>query len=221
MTGYRYIGKTLNNFGDRWDHHKALLRHNNHSNIGLQSDWYTYGEDSFKFNVLFNSNDLYAVNEMEEYYITSSKLNNICYNILIGGDTGRKGLPLSEKAKQLIGEKNRINMTGRKASDETKAKMSASQFERYKNWSEEQRVAFGKMISDRTRGHHWQDEAKQRFAELQRQKPNSAKYTPDDIRTIRRKYEAGVSKQALANEYNTSPAYINSIIKRRRWKYID
>lgn len=211
----------MNNFGDRWDNHRALLRYYNHSNAQLQIDWFTYGEDSFVFQVIDICEDLLTANHLEEQYIEIAKADGLSYNILSGGDSGPKGIRMKEETKRKIGEKNRINMTGRKLSDETKSKMSASQFARYEEWTDEQRAAWGRMISERVRDYKWSDDAKQRFAEKQRVKPNSAKYTPDDIRSIRARYADGVDKNTLASEYNTSPAYIDSIVKMRRWKYID
>lgn len=65
--------------------------------------------------------DCSNINEKEIEYIKEYKDLGICYNISDGGDGGSNlGKHLSEETKRKIGDKNRINMTGRTASDETK-----------------------------------------------------------------------------------------------------
>lgn len=44
INGNTYVGKTMMNFGDRWDNHKALLRNGKHDNKHLQNAWNKYGE---------------------------------------------------------------------------------------------------------------------------------------------------------------------------------
>lgn len=67
---------------------------------------------------------------MEIKYIAKYKSKNICYNILNGGG-GRRGGKMPDHAKMLIGQKNKIHMTGRKASEETKRKMSETRTNKY------------------------------------------------------------------------------------------
>ena len=49
---------------------------------------------------------------------------NHCYNIIYGGKSGHRGFHLSDEQKKKIGEKNKVDMLGKKASDETKRRMS-------------------------------------------------------------------------------------------------
>lgn len=145
--GKIYVGKTINNFGDRWDCHRAQLRGGYHSNHGLQEDWNAYGEQNFEFVILYECNNNESVDELnslEIEFISTYKDRGEAYNIAPGGDQSMyRGKHLPEETKRKIGEKNRINMTGKKASDETKAKMSISQKKRYENWTKEERLAWG------------------------------------------------------------------------------
>ena len=221
MNGKSYIGKTGMNFGDRWDTHRSLLRSGKHDNPYLQRAWDKYGEDAFEFAVVEVVNDPGMLDDLEIKYIAEYKARGKSYNLHIGGSGGYNlGKHLSEDTKKKIGEKNRINMTGRKASAETRAKMSASQQKRYANWSDEDRAVFGKLVSEKASGYTWSDEAKRKFSERQKNSPNSAKFTPDDIRTIRDRFANGTPAKILAAEYHTSPSYISSIVHRRRWAHI-
>lgn len=126
-----YVGKTEMNFGDRKDCHFASLRGGYHINPHLQKSFNKYGEDNFEFIVLYeckNNEDSDIVNGLEKKYIKLYKDKELAYNIGDGGDGGHNlGKHLSEETKRKIGDKNRINMTGRKATIETKKKMSESQ----------------------------------------------------------------------------------------------
>lgn len=221
QNGMSYIGKTGMNFGDRWDSHRALLRAGKHGNSYLQNAWNKYGEESFEFAIVEVVDDNDKLNELEIRYIADFKAREMSYNLHAGGDGGYNlGKHLSEETKRKIGEKNRAHMTGRKASAETRAKMSSSQSARYANWTEEDRVRHGKVSAERAVGYSWTDEAKRRFSARQHSSPNGAKYTPDDIRAIRAKREAGATLAELAREYGSSPSYISTIIHRHRWANI-
>ncbi len=219
--GMSYIGKTGMNFGDRWDNHRSLLRTGKHDNPYLQNAWNKYGEDNFEFAILQVVNDVSDLNDLERMYIAEYRSRSLSYNLHDGGDGGYNlGKHLSEETKRKIGEKNRANMTGRKFSNDTRAKMSASQQSRYEHWTEEQRLEYGRKMSERSRGYHWSEQARAAFAHKQRTKPNGAKFTADDIHAIRSSAENGVSYVELAKIYNTTPAYIASIVARRRWAFI-
>lgn len=128
VSGESYIGKTSISFGDRWDSHRALLRAGKHFNSNLQQAWGEFGENCFEFSIVAISSNPEELNVLEQEYIAQYRALELCYNIADGGDVGpNQGKNLSDVTKQKIGEKNRINMTGRKLSDETKAKMSNSQ----------------------------------------------------------------------------------------------
>lgn len=222
INGKSYIGKTGMNFGDRWDCHRAQLRGGYHDNPHLQHAWNKYGEENFEFQIVETVDDISKLNDLEMQYISEYRSNGLSYNIHDGGDGGLLlGKHLSEETKRKIGTKNREHMLGRKLSEQTKKKMSESQKKRYANMSDEERMAFGEKMKGINLGREWSKKARDAFAQRQREQPNGAKYTPDDIRDIRRKREQGYTLNQLALEYNTSPSYISTITHRRRWAYID
>ncbi len=218
VNGKSYIGKTGMNFGDRWDSHRSLLAAGKHTNPYLQNAWQKYGQDNFEFVIVEVVDTPEDLNGLEKMYIEMYRTAGLSYNIHDGGDGGLNlGKHLSEETKRKIGSKNRINMTGKKATRETRDKMSQSQSERYSKWTGEDRAAWGKMTSQKASGYRWTDEARSQFSLKQREHPNGAKLTPDDVRSIREKRATGVKLSELAKEYGTSPSYISSIAHRRRW----
>lgn len=217
LDGKSYIGKTGMNFGDRWDSHRSLLNSGKHDNPELQNAWNMYGSDSFEFAIIEVVENVELLNQLEIKYISEYRKRGLSYNIQDGGDRGNAGKHLSEETKLKIGIKNRINLLGHKASLETKQKMSQAQMRRYTNWTAKDREEWGKMTSEKASGYHWSDEAKARFSKRQRTNPNSAKFTPDDIRAIRKERENGATLNFLSKKYYTSPSYISDIIHRRRW----
>jgi len=126
INGKIYIGKTVYCLAHRKGGH--LRDANKNSKTAFHSAIRKYGEDTFAFSVLeecFNRDDL---DNREKFYI--SILNTMVpngYNLTPGGDglpkgyiSSKRGIPLSEENKQKLRE----TMTGRKASIETKQKMS-------------------------------------------------------------------------------------------------
>lgn len=106
-----YIGSAVN-IEQRWRAHKSYLNRNIHANPKLQASWNKYGQENFKFEVIHEclKDDLLIY---EQYWIDFFKANN--YTL---------GFNILAKA---------ANRAGHKASAETRAKMSASQKERFKD----------------------------------------------------------------------------------------
>ena len=217
INGCIYIGKTGMSFGDRWDSHRALLRANKHFNQYLQRAWNKYGEDNFEF-IIVEECSVDELNNREIYYIGFYRDQNLSYNLADGGEGGSfLGKHLSEETKRKIGEKNRINMTGRKASDETKEKMSRSQKDRYDQWTDDDRKAWGKMSSEIARGYKWNEESKQKMVGNK----NGATHTAEEIKEIRKLHESDhLSCREIADLLNESYNFIYGIITYRRWANI-
>lgn len=123
INGKVYVGQTGERFLRRYWHHQWKLRDNSHDNIYLQNAWNKYGEDNFEYVILEVAEDLSLLDELEIKYIEHYKKNNLSYNMLLGGG-GRRGFKMSESAKEIIAQKNRQHMLGKKHSEETKRKMS-------------------------------------------------------------------------------------------------
>ena len=123
LSGDVYVGQTRQKFEKRYWHHQWKLRKNTHDNQHLQKAYDIYGDDYFNFIVIKVTDDVNILDELEIKYINFYRELNHCYNIIDGGG-GRSGVSLTDEHKRKIGEKNRINMAGRKHSSETKRKMS-------------------------------------------------------------------------------------------------
>lgn len=120
-----YVGQTRQNFFRRYLHHQWKLKNGSHDNTYLQNAWNLYGAESFVFEVVECVTNPDVLNDLEIAYIRRYRAIGSCYNLSSGGG-GRSGVQLSDEHKQKIGEKNRLNMMGRKATEETKRKMSAA-----------------------------------------------------------------------------------------------
>ena len=197
-----YVGKTGMNFGDRWDSHRSLLNSEKHDNPHLQNAWNKYGEENFEFIIIEECN-VEELSEREKYYIKLYKDIGLAYNIHDGGDEGYNlGKHLSEETKRKIGDKNRIKMTGRKASDATKKKMSeAHTGMKYSPMSEEGRKNI--QLSQ------------QRYYE-----ENPKKLCVEDVIKIRELHIEGLNYSEIARKYNVTPQCINDICNYNRWKQV-
>lgn len=213
-----YIGKTMKNFGDRWDCHKACLRGNYHENKYLQNAWNKYGEENFEFIIIHdckNNEDLDTVNALEIAEILKHKKLGLAYNIANGGDGGLLlGKHLSEEAKRKIGEKNRLNMTGRKHSDETKEKMRISQNKRYSKWTDEDRQLWGKKLSKSLKGIK-----KPKTSQKMKNNKNGSIYTLEQVKEIRRLHEQEKRNYTEISQILDIPRpAVYLIATYRRWK---
>ena len=202
VNGKIYIGKTGMNFGDRWDSHRSLLNNGKHDNPHLQKAWDKYGQDNFEF-IIIEDCGIDELSDREKYYIKLYKDMGLAYNIHDGGDEGYNlGKHLSEETKRKIGEKNKINGLGRKASDETKEKMSKSHTGmKYASMSEE---------------------GKKNIQQAQRKyfEQNPKKLCVDDVIEIRRLHKDGLNYSEIARKYNVTHQCISDICNYKRWKQV-
>ena len=129
-----YIGQTSQRFIKRYWHHKWKLADGTHDNKHLQNAWNKYGESSFEFSIVevVDDADNGKLDILEISYIQSYRADGCCYNIADGGE-GVRGVVMTEEHRRKIGEKNRINMLGKRHSEETKRKMSESRMGKHYN----------------------------------------------------------------------------------------
>lgn len=127
--GKVYIGASAN-VERRWRNHENDLRRGVHHSSHLQRAWLKYGEDAFAFDVLEETSDLSG---RESWWISHVRpdLRGRGFN-LFGGASGHH-----ERSAEHRERMSRIK-AGRKASDETRAKISASK--RGTRWSAEFRA---------------------------------------------------------------------------------
>lgn len=212
-----YIGKTMKSFGDRWDCHKAQLRGGYHDNPHLQRAWKKYGEGNFSFIVLVDcvNGETHAdVNKLEVQEIAKYRDLGLAYNIHDGGDGGLfLGKHLSERAKRKIGDKNRVHMLGRHATDETRKKMSESQLKRYSRWTSEDRKQWSNKLSECLTGIK-----KPTLSTKLKGNKHGAKYSLEQIREIRRLYnEEHKTFAEISNMMKIPRQTVYGIATYRRW----
>lgn len=116
--GYRYIGSSVNIWRRRYEHF-SMLRKNTHRNARLQSAWNKYGEKCFVLTPLMLC-EIFEVERYEQSYLDIFKPE---YNIATDVKAPKRGT----KASDITREKLRLSHLGHVHSEETKAKMSASQ----------------------------------------------------------------------------------------------
>ena len=97
-----YIGSS-NNIKRRWSEHTKALSSRNHRNYNLQEDWDAYGDESFVFEVLEETEDLII---REQFYL--DKVLDSCYNISL-----KVTNPMSNPAV-VIKQQNSLNLSGKR-----------------------------------------------------------------------------------------------------------
>ena len=176
--GKRYIGSTKN-FQGRMSHHRWHLRHNKHGNCHLQNSWNKHGEAAFTFRPIawLDEKDLSLYEQMcldaglGDYNIAvdannpnrGRKLAPEHVAKIVAANTGKKRTEeqrkqLSEIHKGKPAPQSWLDaMRGRKATPETKAKISAALKGRIQPPEERERhfatwqAMIGTKASDETR----------------------------------------------------------------------
>lgn len=199
--GRIYIGQTLMNFGDRRDTHFSLLRNGKHTCREMQDDFASVGENQFDFIILRECGED-EIDAQEIAFISMYSASNLCYNKCSGGRIGYKAPPISDEAKKKIGEKNRENMLGRKASDETRRKMSETRRGRKPGEMSEE----GKIRSS-----------------IAHSGENSvlARLTKEQVVEIRRlRNEENLTYSEIGRRFGVTYQCVSDICNYKRWKYI-
>jgi len=89
VNGKVYVGQTVNSVKRRWQAHRSMLKRNNHDNFYLQNAWNKYGEDSFVFKVICES-DINSLDDIEINLIDKFRKLNKCYNLESGGNAQKE-----------------------------------------------------------------------------------------------------------------------------------
>ncbi len=212
-TGQRYIGQTTESFERRFWHHQWTLNHDKNSNAALQDAWNNDGEDAFAFRILKCLGDGDDYDKEERAFIEKARAGAGAYNISDGG-AGRSS-PMSEHAKAIVGAKNREHMTGRKLSEETKAKMRASS--RHLSPSAEARAAVSRYMSNRIVS----DETRAKVsAAYSGEGSRTAKITNRQAATIRQMYMAGETVKAISEKIPTSYGIVSCVVNNHTFRNV-
>lgn len=137
------------------------------SGVYLQRAIKKLGKNSFKREILeFFDDKLSAVNSQEKYILMYDTLSPKGYNISPKGGYGMPGSFLSEESKKKIGEKNKLNLKGRKQTPEFIAKRTAS----FKGQKRSKETC--KNISESLKGHKFTIEAIDKIKNTLKNKKN-------------------------------------------------
>ena len=144
VNGKRYIGKTVR-LKKRWTNHKSSLKYGVHHNTYFERSWNKYGEENFDYRVL-----LYCSPDMLSYYepraIHAYNTLDERYGYNFRDPDGEGSFRHSESSKKKISEA----LTGRKASQETKDRMSkARKGEKHGPMSEETKQKISNALKGR------------------------------------------------------------------------
>jgi group I intron endonuclease len=237
LNGHQYIGQTGERFQRRYWHHRWKLRNGCHDNPYLQASYNKYGEDAFVFEVL---ETVSSIAELDAHEIQQIAAHPDAYNILKGGG-GRRGTPMSEHAKAIVGEKNRVHMSGRKHSEETKRKMSETRRgQSYTRHSKtnvisesiareiKARLLNGQSVSAIAKelaiprntvanilsNNTWDNVLVDGWDEFCRNRPKASRLHKDEVQRLLSDYYHGASISQLANTYHRSEKVITKLIGR-------
>lgn len=120
--GNVYVGSSVHVYHRR-NCHYSDLRNKIHRNSRLQKEWDCFGDDQFRFLIVEYVWDKDSLSSREQFWIDSVRPY---YNIEPQARSNHTMLYTDEAIKQRAIESRREKMIGRKASAETKARMSAS-----------------------------------------------------------------------------------------------
>lgn len=133
INGKFYIGSAVY-FAQRFGQHIYNLRNNKHPNKHLQASFNKYGEEAFRFEKVEFIEDISKLVEREQYYINLYDVCNSDKGYNIAPKAGSQlGYHHTEKTREKLRnrifgpefkEKQRLAKLGKKASEETKEKMS-------------------------------------------------------------------------------------------------
>lgn len=206
VNGSIYVGQTKQRFVKRFFLHQWKLRNGTHDNKHLQRAFNKYGEDAFEFEVeeiIIGDSNFFNSEEMR--IIKKYRLQGACYNQTDGGD-GAKGTKLSEENVRKLAELNRKLNTGKKASKETRERMSKS----HKQWHRDH------LISEETK----QKNKQTRLVKLNSGTNGTQKVTPPIVEEIQRLLMAGNKQADVAARFGLSQTNVSAIKNGRSWTFV-
>lgn len=213
-TGKIYIGQTKMRFIKRYWHHRWKLKNNIHDNNYLQNAWNKYGELDFKFEIIHIKKESDNLNTLEIMYIKKYNTLSSGFNLTSGGE-GKRCCPMSETAKKIVGEKNRLHNLGKKHSDETKKRMSESSTHR-KITPEHKET----LIRIRTGSKH-SDESKEKMRKSHIGSKNAVSVINEKIaHEIKIRLMKGESQASISKDMDIDRSIIRAIIRNITWVHV-
>ena len=213
-TNLIYIGQTKMKFKKRYWNHSWKLNNNIHDNIHLQNAWNKYGYNDFVFEIIHIIDKNENMNDLEIGYIKKYNSFKNGFNLTIGGE-GKKGGITSEYTKKLIGEKNKLNGLGRKASEETRLKMKNSS--QHKKMTPEN----SKKLKESRIGIKHTGDTKQKMKESHIGSKNHRSIINEDIALIiKNKLINNESISSISKELNVKYHIIKAVSNCKAWNHV-
>lgn len=210
--GKIYIGQTSQPFKKRYWLHCWKLKNGTHDNAHLQAAYNEYGDGAFRFSVVrqcSKSDDLDAleIKSIKEY---DSYKNG--YNLTIGGD-GKRGCPMSDNAKRIVGLKNKAHMTGRRLPESTKEKMRLSST--HHKCSDRQKTILSEYMKNRTVSEETRSKISSAFSGS---KTHFAKIDERKAKEIMKMLVSGATPAEISKELSVGYQTVTAIRNRHTWK---
>lgn len=205
-SGMVYVGQS-NNIRRRVREHILGLTKGKHRNKQMQSEYDTYGPDSFNVEIIRVSFE--NLDELEMEYIDQARKENKCYNVFGGGKTG---FTVTQEFRDKISRAHK----GRKLSDETKKLMSQNAKKQWEN-QEYRDLMIGSAKNQ------WKDEDYRRIMHSAHTGKSDAcghKLNAADVLEMRSRYSNGESASKLAEEFGVKYCAAKAAISGRSWKNI-
>lgn len=122
LNGKQYVGQTQN-MQQRENKWRCMKHH--YAGKLIDNARSKYGFENWSLKIIVECDDQKGLDELEAYYINyyGTKAPN-GYNLTDGGGSGNLGYKHSEEAKKTISAKNKISMSGKHHTEETKKKLS-------------------------------------------------------------------------------------------------
>lgn len=193
----KYIGSAVD-LGKRWSEHVRQLKENKHHSRHLQRTWNKYGQDDFVFRVIEYC-DKGSLIDREQHYIDTEKpvFNS---RPVANSQLGFRHSKESRLKMSMSRDRNFSPMTGRRHTEETKAKISAA-----KRGVKQSEIAVSRRAAAIR-------------ARMGRKSDN--RFTETQIRYIRSESEKGRTLMSLAREMACSDSVISEIKNRKTYRWV-
>jgi len=232
VNGKCYYGGSIDISG-RWYEHNRTLTNSSHANPHLQRAWDKYGEENFTFEIVEKTSKD-GVFPREQWYLDNVVRWGIDYNIGKNSFNPMLGRTHSDETRELISFKAK----GRKASKETKKKMSKSQKglragELHWMWGRKGDACpnWGKVRTQETKDKiaksrkgiitHSEETKLEMSKNRQGEMSNGSKLKEWEVTKIRRLYATGeYTQKQLSKMFVVNSRSISSIVNYKTWKNV-
>lgn len=200
-----YVGSSKNLHTRIRDHQYKLYK-NTHENMYLQKDWNEYGDEFFIVEIIEYVNELNELKNREQYWLDRLKSYHRDKGYNINNFASTKGKTLPKETGLRITKVN----TGRKHTEESKAKISLNRKGKYTG---ERPKHIGKKISKALKGDN--------SYHLKGEKHSNSKLSEEDVLNIYNKIKNGESILDVAGQFKINKSTVGRIINRKSWKHLN